>query len=458
MSTPVLVLLAAAALAAWAWEYARTPKPARPDVTASLLVGLAGLASALGLFKLTGSVPVALTPVVAAAASVLSATTTGCPAKTRPSLVALGAFPAVLAMAADIPTADWLWIGAALAGVTAFGFWANWTKSHRPDSALLPLATVASALLLLFLKIQAADFGLQVTGALALVATVGLALADQLGDRSPWAGPALGAVVTGACVAVFQFGFHKPELALVVGTAGATALVIGWLWGDGAPTPTAGALGALAWTGVATVGFSQAQTPGIAAAALVGLAVTGVVGRPSAAAALSPILALAAYRLLRNLAPDTLDSFDIGQHYVTVGLLVGAATVVALNEFVGAVREQAGTKGTAALVAAWVAAGGLAAFAAVFLGDRGTVGVVLGLALGGALSCLSGRDALPGAVFGGGLAWLVAAVAPVLTEAVDIKKDNKMAVFAVAVLVVAALAATAGLLTRPNSEESSAEA
>jgi len=472
----VAVLLAVAALVAWFWEYSRSLKPARPDLASSVLVAVAGLGAAAGLYKLTNSPLAAAAPLVAVVGAVLSSMTTGCPDKTRPSLVAFGALPAVLAMLAELPTvstvakasdslakattssSDWLWIGAALVGVGAFAFWANWSKSHRLDSGLMPLATAASTLLLLFLKLQSADFGLQVTGALALAATVGLALAAQFGDRAQWTKPALGVLVAAGSAAVFQFGFHKTELAVVAGTAGVTALVIGWLWGDGAPSPTAGALGTLAWTGVATVGFSQAQTPGMAAAALVGLAVTGVMGRPGAAAAMSPVFALAAYRLLRNLAPDTLESFDIGQHYVTVGLLLGAAVTVALNEFVANLGENLGPKATAAQVAAWLAAAGLAAFAAVFLGDRGTVGVVLGLALGGALATLSSRQALPGAVFGGGLAWLVAALAPMLSEAVDIKKDNKMVVFAVAVLVVAALAATAGAMARPKSEETSATA
>lgn len=460
MSNPVIVvaLLAVVGLAGWLWELSRTPRPLHINGSAVALQALLALGAAYGLFKLTNLPLVAASPVVLFLASTSAALTAGCQLATRPSLIALGALPSVMAVWAQTVDKDWLWIGAALTVVASLGFWSGWSKTHRNDLAALPVSTASTSLLLLFLKLQHVDTGLEIVGALVLVATLGVALSALGENKLSWTPVGSGVLIAAASALAVHFGFHQTPLAIVVGTAGVTALVIGWLWGEADPTPTAGALAVLAWTGVTTVAFSQAQTPGLAAAALVGLGVSCATKRPGAIAAMAPLLALAAYRLLRNLAPDTLDAMDIGQHYVVVGLLVGASVTVALNEFVSGMAETGGWKPTVGFTAGWLAAGGLAAFASLFLGDKGTVGVVFGLALGGALSCLSGRGALPGAVFGAGLSWFTAAFAPVMADWVRLNKENKMGVLGVAVLVALVLVATAAALTRPTSEEPRAEA
>ncbi len=449
----VVVLLAVVAVLAWFWELSRCPKPVKIDGAATLLQGAFALAAAIWLNNVTKLPLVAAAPVVAWVGGVLTSTTWRSEDPCRPSMIALGALPPVLASVAGPVAKDWVCIGAALAVVTAWGMWSNWSQSHRDDAAALPLATLGSIMLLLFLKLQAEDYAVPLTGALVLNATFGLGLSVLFGKKTPWASAAVAVLVGAGSVAAAQMGFHNNGLALVIGVATVTALVIGWVWGPGAPTPLAGALGVLAWTGVATVGFSQAQTPGLAAAVLVGLAVTCVMGRANAAAALSPLLALAAYRLLRNLAPDSLDALDIGQHYALVGLLVGCSVSIALNEFVAVLADGGKWKSTVAALAAFIVAVAMALFASLFLGDKGTVGVVVGLAFGGALSCLSGRPALIGAVFGGGLSWLVAATAAAVADAVKVDPQNKVGFLAVVVLAALGLCAIAGWLARPTREE-----
>jgi hypothetical protein len=186
----------------------------------------------------------------------------------------------------------------------------------------------------------------------------------------------------------------------------------------------------------------------MAMAGLVAVIASLLAGERRAVALVSPILALSVYRLARFLYPDFSRSFDIGQHYAIVGLVVGILLPLILLQWGRDVSD--GKSWPTALAATCAGAAALIAtsFAVVFLGAKGASGLAIGYGLSPALSTLKGG--VPKTALATGLAlacWTVVSMGATVSQD-ELARPDKTRLLGLVTLVVVGLATVAWLLTR----------
>jgi hypothetical protein len=260
------------------------------------------------------------------------------------------------------------------------------------------------------------------------------------------------AAFVGAGVLFGQRYFQMTDVATLVAVGAAAALVTGAVvGGDGLPSrPWAFGLSAIVWLGVATVAFSVRQGFGMAACAIAGTSVALLLGHRRVLAAMAPLLALVAMRALRETLPDAARAFDIGQHYALIGLIAG--TTVALSGLAWA-REAASRRDLPSTILVGAAAALAATVGVLFLGDKGSMGLVVGFALSPVFAGFVGLSA-PGAVAAGtGLACASLAAMTSVGAVGEIDRDAKVALLLSASAAAAVLIGTAWLLSRRDTKE-----
>ncbi len=254
----------------------------------------------------------------------------------------------------------------------------------------------------------------------------------------------IAAFMGAASVLGYRFFFMAEAAVLPIAGAALSALVAYMAPAQKSSSLTV-ALAAVAWLGAATLAFSFKQGFGIALLALGGVVTAVMGGNRLALAAVTPALGLAGFRLFRELNPDSVRAFDIGQHYALIGLLLGLALVLVAVE---AVRAKGARPVSLALGGLAIAGTVLASI--VFLGAKGTLGLFIGLGMGPVVAVLTGhaRGGVT-AVGVGGMA-LVAAGTPLLLPAMELGRDGKVQVLFFSGLLIAALAVAAARLGRPT--------
>ncbi len=258
--------------------------------------------------------------------------------------------------------------------------------------------------------------------------------------------------------ALAQWGGHATNPTILVTMATLFAAVSAYMFGE-TPPPWRLFLAGLGWTAIATFAYSDQRAFGLALACSAGALAYLLIGQPSRVATMAPLVALAFYRTFRAGHPETVKAFDIGQHYALVGLIIALGTVALLAQFgtkVGSVQIL--TKKFTALLAAAVLVVGGSLFATVFLGDKGTVGLVIGYGLGPLFAVGSGLSGKGSVAVSLALSGAVSFGMSLLPDTSELNRDSKITMFWVAVLVAAALAALAAWAVSENKEPQSAQA
>lgn len=312
------------------------------------------------------------------------------------------------------------------------GFANTWTPADFgkiPSSAgtMLAIALVAAVLLKLFL-----DKGLK--------------------DREWLSGALTSLLLVVAGFALSRWSTQGHEMLPVIVFASVIAgLACVWM-GAGNRTPFRTILGGLIWLGVATVAFSQGKSLYMAIAMLAGFGTLALLGQFRQFPLLGAALGLLGYRTFYADHDLLAKAYDIGQHYALIGTLLGAGAVM-LAAFAGrGFRGRDSVRGwlrfgvTALLIGASL----FPAFA--MLGEKGSVGLIVGLGLGSLLAALddAGGSAIIAfaALFG-----TISMAYGRLAESFDVSRDDKVKILLIAGIAIAGLIAILIFALSPKEPE-----
>ena len=142
------------------------------------------------------------------------------------------------------------------------------------------------------------------------------------------------------------------------------------------------------WIAVSTVCFGFAHGFGIAICLAVGGAYFAMVQCDAGLLCLGPALGLAIVRVLRELHPDASRALDLGQHYAIVGLAVGLAVPLLVNEIGG--TKKSGLSGIGWAILAMM----VPAISLTLTGAKGAYGLVVGLGLASLFSFANSKERL----------------------------------------------------------------
>lgn len=241
-----------------------------------------------------------------------------------------------------------------------------------------------------------------------------------------------------------------PAHTAILAVAALGVGVVAWSMG-GRPGGVPVALALAVWVGLATFAFAEARGLGMALVGVVAVAGLASAPSPSARLTLGPLLALAAYRLFREVYPDTSRALDIGQHYAILGIVVGVAIVLGAADW--ARTQERAFKSAAAGVVVAILTLGCVGVAIVMLGAKGAVGLMVGFGLAPAVEAFRGERNPAGLVVACGALGAAIGLYGILQPWLDLSRDVKLQVLVFAVVGALLLAGAARLLSAPRAEE-----
>lgn len=178
------------------------------------------------------------------------------------------------------------------------------------------------------------------------------------------------------------------DMFYAVFAALAAAVAAAWMSGGANGKISRVLIVALVWFPIVTLGFAAARGFGIAVSAAVGVVAMLALGGPSLCLSVAPVLAIALFRVLQATYPETTRAFDLGQHYSLLGFLIGFNLMLVVAEW--SAPRAAGRRilGSLAVVASL---GFALPAASVYLGQKGTTGLFVGLVASAVLALIVRR-------------------------------------------------------------------
>lgn len=268
---------------------------------------------------------------------------------------------------------------------------------------------------------------------LGLGGLLGLAIAGSLlrGRPDRWAAALAIAIALGLAWLVGERVLFVGEVGLCATLGVATGIVVAWLIPEDRPTlPLAVVLAAVLWVGTATVAFGWARGYGVAVTVIGALVPLLALGARQAMVSVLPLVAILAYRLFREMAPEAARAIDIGQHYALLGVLLGIALPLLPLEWARSRREREGFRfglsAGLAVVAMVVALAG----ALVVLGSKGAVGLLLGAGVTGLVFGLRSERGLSGSALALASLAVVLVGHALLGDAPALSRDEKIRLLA----------------------------
>ena len=263
-----------------------------------------------------------------------------------------------------------------------------------------------------------------------------------------WLWPA-GAVIlaAGAYLAEKRLGLVGVGLPAVLGVL--TGLVVLYLLPEDETDAFKMAVATVLWLGLATLAYGPARGFGMNVALFAGIAVPIALGRSRAVLSCGPLAALVFVRLFNQVHGRESAALDISQHYVLIGLTVGAILPAVYDEW------QARSPRLPALAALlWgVLLVGLPVALTLLVEAKGLVGFIVGLGFGGLLLARrTGLTVQPLAITTG----VGAAAILVYGRMIDVEtvsRAQKMHFVAYSAIAIALVAIPLGLLVRPKLEK-----
>ena len=206
--------------------------------------------------------------------------------------------------------------------------------------------------------------------------------------RAPSLRPALALVAIAGLTWLVLARYLGENGAALVGVVSVAAVAVtAWAVPVGGGTVAAWGVSAVVWLGMATFAFSESQGYGMAVAGLVGVGAALAIGRRDVLPPIGVVVGLATYRLFRENNADIVQAFDIGQHYALIGFLLGIVVLVAVADAMARRKEGWGSGLHGALIGLIAAA--IVVGASAFFGPKGSIGLMVGLAVAPVVSQLT---------------------------------------------------------------------
>lgn len=297
-----------------------------------------------------------------------------------------------------------------------------------------------------------------------IVWAIAVAVAGGIGAAIYTFGPTKAAPYARAIPVVFLLAlakpladgyFETPAMMIVLALALVAAALSGWSeTGEGPAGSLNPLVGAIAWIAVATLAFAQMKGYGIALAALAAFGALTVMGSQRAMLAAAPLVALALFRVFRQLHPETIRALDLGQHYAIIGILAGLLLVLGPIEWVRSRNAERGVR--IGLAAGLMGANVMVALAGcvVLLGAKGAGGLIIGFGIAALVARLQGARGLAAAAWGVALALLVVLTYAPLQAVIDLTREEKLGwLMTVGIVVVIPVAVALAIGGRAKAEE-----
>ncbi len=367
---------------------------------------------------------------------IVSVLATRLPAKYRTFLGAVGMLSAVPLMASSassvVFTAFWAICAAAIVtlGVEA---------CRRDLNAWAYLGGATSIALLNALSRSNHDGS---ATPLALYVTGGAFLALLLAAVMPEKPGIATAMLAGGGIGYYALNTveQRQPLALLLIAGIVLGLVCNWMAPTGEGRAVRWGVMAAIWVTAATTAFSLGLGLGMAALMVGAVFVAFLTQQGQIVWGLAPLTALTVSRLVKEGQLSAIKSFDIGQHYALLGLVVGLVIVLSAADWIGALEDTEGVRGQGGAGVTILLAWGLIAFGAVFLGPKGYLGLMIGAAFS---PLVAGMARLHSRVVLGlsyGAVGLLGLGFPTIARYFDIGREQKQQAFIVALFVVIILA------------------
>jgi hypothetical protein len=209
------------------------------------------------------------------------------------------------------------------------------------------------------------------------------------------------------------------------------------------------------WIAGAAVAFSVNLGYGMAIAILGGVALLALLGSVRGLMTAAVVLAILVYRLFREIHPEGARSLDIGQHYTMVGIALGALIPLLPIEWGrGRTALRSMQAGVGAMLWLLVLVGTPVA-AAVMLGSKGAIGMVVGFSFAAVVDSLRSVVSLAPAGVAVGLGAVTALSYGWLSPWMDLERAQKQHALIYIAITVAVLAGAIYAVSRqPKAAES----
>jgi len=263
-----------------------------------------------------------------------------------------------------------------------------------------------------------------------------------------WLWP-VGAVIVAAGAYFGAQRLNMPDVAIPALLGVLTGLVALYLLPEDETDGFKMTVATVLWLGLATLAYGPARGFGMDVALFCGVAVPIALGRSRAALSCGPLAALVFVRLFNQIHGRESAALDISQHYVLIGLTVGAILPAAYDEWQARSPKLPALGGLL-----WsVLIVGLPVALTLLVEAKGLVGFIVGLGFGGLLLARrAGVTLQPLAVtMGVGAATIL--VYGRMVDVETISRAQKMHFVAYSAIAIALVAIPLGLLVRPKAEE-----
>lgn len=287
--------------------------------------------------------------------------------------------------------------------------------------------------------------------AVVVLGIIGSFVPENRETWKPWVGPALGLLLAGIVFGVGAALFGKDHVPRTLMLAVLAAVATAFAMPSGSkPDALRVGLAGLVWLGIATYAFSHSLTLGMSLALVAGAGAIALTASEAAYPMLAPLAGLVGFRLARNVYPEATRAFDLGQHYAVVGVVLAIVLVMVLGAAFGREVKAGGWRIPVATGAGWLLGVLAVLFSVMFLGAKGTTGLIVGIGLAPLIVQLGKADGAAGSGLSVGLIGLLGLAYPKLAELFEVSRAEKQTAFAVAAGVGLVLALFLVWLGRTN--------